>query len=215
MADPTLPRFNPNEQAAVVPFFFTHEGEECVKVQIAGETRFAPVFRAHDMYERDGLQEFTYAERWPEQYAAFKNGLTQVADGTSLDEAPFLNPSRIADLRQLKIYSVESLASIDDRNIARLGGKGYELKSMAREWLSKRMQNGSDNKIAELEAKLAALTASMGTPNTFPPQNADVFVGERDEYAMLKEQIKAKTGSYPRGVPGIDTLRRMIAELDE
>lgn len=217
MADPTLPRFNPNENSAVVPFFFMHEGEECVKIQIAGETRFTPVYRANDMWERDGLQEITYAERWPEQYAQFKNGAAQVADGTALDNAPFLNPSRIADLRNLKIYSIEALASIDDRNIQRLGGKGYELKAMAAKWLAERMQRGSDNKIAEMAAQIEALKAMVDSKPRVSLEELQILSQEEpttEEYAAIKEQIKVKTGSYPRGNPSLSTLKRLLSELD-
>jgi len=240
MADPTLPRFNSREQMAVVPFFFMHEGEECVKVQIAGETRFAPVYRAQDMWERDGLQEITYAERWPEQYRQFKEGSAQIADGTSLEEAPFLNPSRIGELRALKIYSIESLANLDDRNIPRLGGKGYELKEMAQQYLHKRQQTGAESKFAQMQAQIEALQAALA--NTVPStagtrvdkaewekeadrkeaeidamlqrQAADREAAAEGEYTRLKEDIKAKTGSYPRGNPSIETLRRIVSELD-
>jgi hypothetical protein len=214
MADPTLPRFNSREQMAVVPFFFMHEGEECVKVQIAGETRFAPVYRAKDMWERDGLQEITYAERWPEQYRQFKEGSAQIADGTSLEEAPFLNPSRIGELRALKIYSVESLANLDDRNIPRLGGKGYELKEMARQYLLKRQQTGAESKFAQMQAQIEALTARLAATEA-QPVTAIGAGADEGEYTRLKEHIKAKTGSYPRGNPSLETLQRIVAELSE
>lgn len=211
MSDPTLPRFNSKEQMSVVPFFFMHEGEECVKVQIAGETRFTPVFRASDMWDRDGLQEITYAERWAEQYRQFKEGASQVADGIPLDEAPFLNQSRIAELRQLKIYSVEALANLDDRSIPRLGGKGYELKAMAQDFLTKRRETGANDKIAAMQAQIAELTAMLNKPTIAEPMVATT----ESEIDRLKEEIKLKTGSYPRGNPGIEHLRRLVAELNE
>lgn len=212
MSDPTLPRFNSKEQMSVVPFFFMHEGEECVKVQIAGETRFTPVFRASDMWDRDGLQEITYAERWAEQYRQFKEGASQVADGIPLDEAPFLNQSRIAELRQLKIYSVEALASLDDRSIPRLGGKGYELKAMAQDFLVKRRETGANDKIAAMQAQIAELTAML---NQSKPEGANPLFAADGEYTRLKDEIKAKTGSYPRGNPSLETLQRIVAELNE
>jgi hypothetical protein len=216
MADPTLPRFNSREQMAVVPFFFMHEGEECVKVQIAGETRFAPVYRAKDMWERDGLQEITYAERWPEQYRQFKEGSAQIADGTSLEEAPFLNPSRIGELRALKIYSVESLANLDDRNIPRLGGKGYELKEMARQYLLKRQQTGAESKFAQMQAQIEALTARLAATESQPvTETADVDTARKN---ILRDEIKARTGSYPPGNPKTQTveyLQRVLSETPE
>lgn len=207
MADPFLPKFSSREQAATVPFFFMHEGEECVKVQIAGDTRFAPVFRANDMWTRDGLEEITYAQRWPEQYAQFKGAQTQVADGTPLENAPFLNPSRIAELRSLKVYSIESLATLDDRNIPRLGGKGYELKALAKEHLEKQISNAANDKVADMAREIAELRARLEGQTV--PQNPE------GEYTRLREEIKLKTGSYPRGNPSLETLTRLVAELNE
>ena len=206
--DPFLPKFNSKEQSSVVPFFFKHEGEDCVRVQIAGETRFGPVFRANDLWVRDGLEEITYAMRWAEQYAQFKDGLTQTADGTALEEAPFLNPSRIAELRQLKVYSVESLASLDDRNIPRLGGKGYELKSLAQQYLQKRQETGANDKVNEMQREIAELRAMLSAQIVQPVSN-------EGEYTRLREDIKAKTGKYPVGNPSLETLQRISSELNE
>lgn len=207
MADPYLPKFNSREQLAVVPFFFLHEGEECVKIQIAGDTRFSPVFRADDMWTRDGLEEITYSQRWPDQYAQFKGAQTQVADGTPLESAAFLNPSRIAELRQLKVYSVEALANLDDRNIPRLGGKGYELKAMAREFLESKASNAANDKVAEMQRELAELRTRL--------EGQSVSQSPEGEYTRLREEIKLKTGSYPRGNPSLETLTRLVAELNE
>lgn len=207
--DPFLPKFDPKAQSVVVPFFFMHEGEECVRVQIAGETRFGPVFRAKDLWVRDGLEEITYAMRWPDQYAQFKDGKSQTADGTALEEAPFLNPSRISELRMLKIYSVEALANLDDRNIPKLGGKGYELKSLAQQYLQKRQETGANDKVVEMQRELAELRALLSDQVVQPT------VAEEGEYTRLREEIKVKTGKYPVGNPSIQTLQRLVSELNE
>lgn len=206
--DPFLPKFDPNAQSVIVPFFFMHEGEECVRVQIAGETRFGPVFRAKDLWVRDGLEEITYAMRWPDQYAQFKDGKSQTADGTALEEAPFLNPSRISELRMLKIYSVEALANLDDRNIPKLGGKGYELKSLAQQYLQKRQETGANDKVVEMQRELAELRALLSAQVMQPVSN-------EGEYTRLREDIKAKTGKYPVGNPSLETLQRISSELNE
>lgn len=211
MADPTIARFNPNQQSAVAPFFFMHEGIECVKVMIAGETRFSPVYPALSVWEMDGLTEVTYADRWPEQYQQFKNGSAQIADGTALDEAPFLNPSRISELRQLKIYSIEALANLDDRSIPKLGGKGYELKELAREYLTKRQAQGANNKIEQMQAQIEALTAMLNKP-VEPISDTDIDTARKN---VLRDEIKARTGSYPPGNPKTQTVEYLQRVLDE
>lgn len=206
--DPFLPAFSSREEFAVIPQFFLHEGEECVRVVIGGNSRFAPVFRAEDFWQRGEFgQELYYKDRWPEQYRQFKDGSAQTAGGTALEEAPFLNESRIRDLRALKVFSVEGLASFDDRYITRLGGHGYRLKELAQEFINNRAQNGGVNRLSEenevLKARLAALEARMGT----------LPVADDDNVKALKEEIKGLTGSYPRGNPSAETLKAILADL--
>lgn len=200
--DPFLQPFRANEEAAIAPQFFMHEGEECVKVLIAGNSRFAPVFRAQDEWSRGEFGEpVTYADRFADQYRQFKEGSAQTAGGTALEEAPFLNPSRIADLRALKVFSLEGLASFDDRYISRLGGNGYRLKELAQEFIAKRAMPpialAEEN--ADLRRRLEALEAQS------------VASDERSD-DELKEAIFVKHGSRPRGQPSRATLLNMLAQ---
>lgn len=205
MADPFLQPFKANEDPAVVPQFFLHEGEECVRIQIAGNSRFSPVVPANSVYDRgDFGEEITYADRWAAQYQQFKQGTAQTADGTPLESAPFLNPSRIADLRMLKVYSVEGLATFDDRYISRLGGNGYRLKELAQEFLQKQVApplSGPD--VAELLARIAALEAEKGT--------ADPYASMDDR--ALKDEIERLAGQRPLGNPNRATLMGMLTDL--
>lgn len=206
--DQFLPQFRPGEEAAIAPQFFMHEGVECVRVLKGGDSRNVPVFRAFDVWERgDFGADITYADRWPDQYAQFKEGATQTAHGTPLEQAPFLNPSRIADLRALKVFSVEGLAGFDDRYISRLGGNGYKLKEMAQEFLAKRAVSSPSAYAEEneaLKARLAALEAQMGVPEPYTHLS--------DE--ELKERISLATGSRPRGNPSRATLVGMLRDLE-
>lgn len=208
MADPFLPAFRANEDPAVVPQFFMHEGEECARIQIAGNSRFSPVVPAHSVWERgDFGQDITYAERWPEQYRQFKEGSAQTANGTPLESAPFLNPSRIADLRALKVYSIESLAHFDDRYISRLGGHGYRLKELAQEFLAKQAApaiNSPD--VSALLARIAALEAAQTIT-----EPADAFAHMDD--SQIKDEIARLTNVRPKGNPSRATLVGMLTDL--
>lgn len=232
MADPFLPQFKANEGAAIAPQFFLHEGIEVVRVLKAGDSRSIPVFRAVDVWERgDFGEEITYAERWPDQYRQFKEGSAQTANGTPLEQAPFLNPSRISDLRALKIFSIEGLAQFDDRYIARLGGNGYHLKEMAQDFINKRNFGATTD--AHLQDQIAALTARLAEvegrpvmPHSMSPINNGhdpipsgwvemtenpLAVDPRTD-EELKKAIADKFGSRPRGTPTRETLLNMLAQ---
>lgn len=210
--DQFLPQFRPGEEAAIAPQFFMHEGVECVRVLKGGDSRNVPVFRAADVWDHgDFGAALTYADRWPDQYAQFKAGSTQTADGTPLEQAPFLNPSRIADLRALKVFSVEGLAGFDDRYISRLGGNGYHLKEMAQEFLQKKALSSPTAYAQEndaLKARLAALEAQLGA------KPADPYAALSDN--DLRERIKdMNNGKYPVGRPSRDVLVGMLKTLED
>lgn len=211
--DQFLPQFRPGEEAAIAPQFFMHEGIECVRVLKGGDSRNVPVFRAADVWDHgDFGVDITYADRWPEQYAQFKAGSTQTADGTPLEQAPFLNPSRIADLRALKVFSVEGLANFDDRYISRLGGNGYHLKEMAQDFLQKRAVSSPDAYAAEntaLRERLARLEAQIGGAAQAGPYDG---LSDND----LRERIKdLNNGKYPVGRPSRDVLVGMLKTLED
>lgn len=213
MADPFLPAFKANEEAAISPQFFMHEGVECVRVLKAGDSRSIPVFRAEDEFARGEYGEtLTYAERWPDQYEQFKQGATQTANGTPLDRAPFLNPSRIADLRALKVFSIEGLAQFPDNHISRLGGNGYKLKELAQEFLLARTMPmpALTEEVEAMRAELAALRAASQVEAHAQPEPYTHL--EDDE---IRERIKSlNNGKYPVGRPSREVLVGMLRELE-
>ncbi|MDI9407814.1 MAG: hypothetical protein QM523_01045 [Candidatus Pacebacteria bacterium] len=209
-----------NNEALVVPFFKTMANEdpnaskeqgrpifndlEIVEIRIAGDRNYAPVFPAHSMWQRVDGNPVTYAERWPEAYARFKAGQEQVAAGTPLSELPFLSEAKRAELRALKVYTAEALASMDGKNLKALGDTGREMKNQATAYLAKAVSSaGTVALAAEVEALKAELAAMRGT--TEPEHD--------DEKEALKVQIATLTGQRPRGNPSTETLREMLSDL--
>ena len=208
--------------ALVVPFFKTvaiedaiaskragrpiFKDQEVVEIRIAGERNFSPTYPAHSMWKRVEGEELTYADRWPEAYARFKQGQEQVAHGTPLSELPFLTEARRQELRMLKVYTAEALASLDGKNLSNLGPQGREMKDQATAYLERARGVAQDialkAEVEELKAKLAEFTAQKA------PEP------DQDEREALKAQIADKTGARPRGNPSVETLRGMLADLE-
>ena len=213
-----------NNDALVVPFFKTvaqqdmtaskkagrpiFKDVEVVEVRIAGDRNFAPVFPAHAMWRRVNGEEVTYAQRFADAYERFAAGKEQVADGTPLSELPFLTEAKRAELRALKVYTAEALASLDGKNLTNLGGQGREMKNQAIAYLEKSTGTaGATALAAEVEALRAELAAVRA--GEVEPAPAD------DEKEALKARIADLTGSRPRGNPSVETLREMLADLTQ
>jgi len=210
-----------NNESLVVPFFKAaavpdaiatkREGRpifrdvEMCEIRIAGDRNYAPVVPAKSMWRRVDGEEVTYAQRWPEQYARFREGQEQVASGTPLSELPFLTEAKRAELRGLKIYTAEALASIDGKELRNIGPGGREMKDQATAYLA--TASGVANTVA-LSEEIAALRAELDALRNPPADD------EAAEKEAMKARIAELSGQRPRGNPSVDTLRQMLAELE-
>lgn len=217
-----------NNDALVVPFFKNMAIElpaetkkagrpifkdmEVVEVRIAGDRNYSPVFPAHSMWKRVNGDEITYAQRWPEAYERFAAGREQVAHGTPLSELPFLSEAKRQELRALKVYTAEALASLDGKNLSNLGAGGREMKNQAEAYLAKAAGASRDVALAAeveaLRAELAALRADGAAPAPEPAP-----VDDDAEKEAIKAEIAELSGARPRGNPSLTTLREMLADL--
>jgi len=200
---------------------------EVVEVRISGERHYLPTFGAHDFWKNiDGIPH-TYAMRWPEQYRRFKEGHAQTAEGTPIDELPFLSMAKRSELKALSIYTAEALSSLDGKNLKVLGIGGRELKDQATAYLEH--ANGSAG-VTALAKDNAALREEMermreemreiarqrpveaSDVQDVPEAQSDFATWSVDE---LKGYIKETAGAAPRGNPSHETLVRMADELSQ
>lgn len=197
------------------------ETREVVEVRFAGSKNYAPIFPASAMWRRDGNQVTTYAERWSDQYRAFKEGNPQEANGTPLEMLRDygVTPDLISLCRALKVYSIEALYHLEGSGLKALGMNQNRLKDAARKFMAERM--GSHNAMDEIEAlraEIAALKAGVIPPQVAPEQ-IDAIVAQADaEFAdmsdeQIKEEIAKLAGSKPRGNPSRATLETSLREL--
>lgn len=179
---------------------------EVVEIRIAGDRNFAPTFPARSMWKRVDGEEISYADRWPDAYARFKAGQEQVAFGTPLSELPFLTEAKRMELRGLKVYTAEALASLDGKNLSNLGANGREMKTQAEAYLARAAGSSKEVALAaEVEALKARISELAEGGIAVPPQ--------ADDREALKAEIAELTGNRPRGNPSVDTLREMLADL--
>jgi hypothetical protein len=72
-------------------------------------------------------------QRFPRHWEAFKNQQEQVPIGTPVTEWAPLSKAQALELKGMKIYTVENLASLPDSSLTFLGAR--ELREKAKNWL--------------------------------------------------------------------------------
>lgn len=183
-----------------------HKTAEVVEVRYSGNNgrSYSPVFPADAISHREGHRSITYAERWAKQYAEFKAGNTQTADGTPLENLrPYgVTEAQLSMCRALRVHSIEALMSLDGGTAKSLGMFSNDLMAMARKWQDARA--GGDE-LSRLRAEIEALKAA---------QKVDASDAAPDEAETLKARFAELTGSRPKGNPAIETLRRIVAEAE-
>lgn len=197
------------------------EMKEVVEVRFAGQKNYAPIFLANDFWKREGNRVITYAERWPDQYRAFKEGDPQEAMGTPLEMLrPFgVTPEQLSLCRALRIYSIEALHRTEGQAAKALGMSANVLKDAARTFLAERNGSiGQANEIETLRARIAELEARSTTvPTVEPsPEEVDAAIQAADDQiaAMsdtdIKDELEILTGARPRGNPSRATLESLL-----
>lgn len=140
------------------------EDKEFVRIVIPGDRLREIVAPAQDMhFVSHERRQMTYAERFAPAYAAFRDGREVSAVGTPLEEAPFLTPARVAELKAQKITTVEQLAGIADANVSRaLGMGGRDLVEKAKTFIAN--ANGM-SEVEALKRQIDDLKAQMIKPS--------------------------------------------------
>lgn len=195
---------------------------EVVEVRFAGSKLYSPTFPVDAQWRREGNKVITYAERWPDQYREFLAGNDQKAQGTPLEmlHSYGISPNQLSLCRVLKIYSIESLDSLEGPNLKSLGMHANELKKMARDYLADRAKGeDSSAEMARLRAEIERLKAVLPAKEATPTEIEQAVDAADDEFLAktddeLKEFIAIRTGNgKPRGNISRDTLLSMAREL--
>jgi hypothetical protein len=210
--------------------------QEFVRIKFVADKNRELVAPAHDKYKfmRDPItgdgQYITYAMDFPRHYQAFKDGLAVAGEGTPIEELPFITAAKRAELKALHIHTAEALAQLDGTPLQRLGIGGRELKNQAEAFLAKAKDSALETRLAaqnaslteeleKMKAQMADLMRMQGqpvAPDGLPdtpgvPTGASQF--EDWEDADLKNFVKERTGTAPRGNPKHETLVSMAEDV--
>lgn len=193
-----------------------YDDMEVVEVRFAGDRNKISVFPANSICgeqqdDEGATYKITYKERWAKQYERFKAKSQQVAEGTPIDELPFISQGKRLELKGLNIYTAEALAALDGQSLKNLGQGGRDLKNQAQAYLDN--ASGSANvtrmaaEIAELRQTLADLQADK------PAKTEGVSPFESWDSDQIKDWIEEKLNERPKGNPSHATLVKRADEI--
>ena len=195
--------------------------KEVVELRFAGDRNYSPVHLAEEMSHKVGDKVITFAERFSDQYRAFLEGNSQLANGTALEELRMfgITDAQLSLCRAVKVYSIEALDNLDGPNLKVLGMNANALKDMARRYMSQKLADvakatdvdGLRKEIERLRALIPAHEASIEEKDAALEAADDEFAVMSDE--ELKAYLANQTGARPRGNPSHDTLVRMAREV--
>lgn len=149
---------------------------EFVRIRFPGDMKRELVERADVKCERDRQTNrwMDYREAYPRHYEAFLAGRVLSNEGTPLEQAPFLTASQRAELKAVKITTVEMLAGVTDGNVARLGMHGRQMREQARAYMDAASGSAQVTALAaenaEMKATLERLMAQMAEMNSDAPK---------------------------------------------
>jgi len=143
------------------PIFDQHE---FVEIRLAGDKDSVVVAPAHEVTmtvrtsPADTGTKITYAQRFPEEYAAYKRQEEIAAVGTPIEELTALNVAERAELKAVNIITVEALAGLGTTK--GLGMNGDRWVDLAKAYL-KRAESGKTD--AELVEKMKSMEQANAT----------------------------------------------------
>ncbi|MGE3874293.1 MAG: hypothetical protein AB7F74_15185 [Parvibaculaceae bacterium] len=209
--------------------------QEQVFIRFAGDTKKELVAPAHEKCMRDPATGLwvSYAQVYHRHYEAFKSGEAAIGEGTPVEELPFLDTARRAELKALHIHTAEALAGLEGPNLSRLGMFGRELKEKARAYIDKARDSALEIRLAAENAALTQRIAALETqllaeraPAPPPSPQDRTAVDETDIAAAatpfdgwpdadLKAFIKEQTGQAPRGAPSHEKLVELAGQAHD
>jgi hypothetical protein len=136
-----------------------------------------------------------HQERFPRQWQAYKNrvGTDVQQSGTPITEWPRITPAQAEEMKALKFYTVESIASAGDAQLQGIGmvaGQSvFAFRDDAKRFLS----------VADADAKNSAADKKLAEAEAAIAQEREALRVEREEYGrsmrQMQEQVQALLAS--------------------
>ncbi|MDE4274759.1 hypothetical protein PXK58_08890 [Phaeobacter gallaeciensis] len=190
-----------------------YDDREYVRIAFPADNKRKLEAPAHEKhYNANAQTQMTYAERFSQVYAAFKEDTDMsAAHGTPLFEMTALTEAKRAELRGMGVKTVEQLAGLPDASMKRLGMGARDLVESAKAFIDAAKGTAEVQALKDKIAHLEALMSGGATEQEPQRDIADEFEGMTDD--DLKNLIRDSGGDVPRGNAKRETLVEVLREL--
>lgn len=194
-----------------------YDDREYVRIAFPADNKRKLEAPAHEKhYNANAQTQMTYAERFSQVYAAFKEDTDMsAAHGTPLFEMTALTEAKRAELRGMGVKTVEQLAGLPDASMKRLGMGARDLVDSAKAFIdaakgAAEVQALKD-KIAQLESEIS--NGAQGQISDQPRDFSEELASYTDD--DIKNMIRDAGGKVPRGTSDRNDLLSIYAKLAE
>lgn len=150
LIDQSFEDYAPQGRDPVHPRFHTMSVPDAERTKTEGRACFKEIEMVEILSPgaRNSIPDLPVTEqhrqRWPRQYAAFKQGLEAPLDGTPLIEWPLISRSQAEELAAINVKTLEQLIAMPDNAKQRVMG-AVALAHKAEDWLKR-----ADGSLSEL-----------------------------------------------------------------
>lgn len=164
-----------SQQDGCYPRFFLMK-EPDPKTGVIKETEYVEInIRGDRLTRRAPRVTDEHRNRWPREYAAFKNNIELPVDGFPLTKWPDINERMVMELQALGFRTVEDMANAQENHLQHIHqGQGW--KKRAQVFLAERNTvkvDERDEKIARLEAMVEQLAQAQNGKVSVSPGASD------------------------------------------
>lgn len=197
-----------NERLTKERGYAVYEDVDMISINIPGDKQLTITAPADSVCTMPSGDIVAYKDRFPEDYERWKQGQGAAVVGLPLKQCPFLSKAEISMLEGQNIFSVEQLSEMGGAPLRNLGPSGRKWQQQALAFLQTaqgtRDATADAAEKAAMQERIAALEATI----------QQLSAGEEpDEKTLLKDQIEQLTGTRPRGNPSVETLEKMLADV--
>jgi hypothetical protein len=182
-----------------------------VQDEVATAREGRPIFRERELIQilqpgspNQPTFEVTdeHRQRWPDQYAKFKQGLEQSAAGWPLEQWGVLSRAQVLEMKAIGLSTVEQLAGMSDVHLQQIRMGGRRLRDLAKAALddaeATAMLSAATRENEQMRAEMAELRAALAQQSEMLNRVSAQLLAEKDKPHELATYVPGEHGLQPQ-----------------